>query len=116
MLRRIVGTRFQVLFHSPPGVLFTFPSRYSSAIGHQGVFRLARWSWRIHGGLQGSAATREHLPDRPATFAYRAITVYGAAFQRLRLTAGFLTVRPGGSPIRKRPTTPLTQPLPGNHT
>src|SRR3954462_1770755 len=27
-LRRIVGTWFQVLFHSPPGVLFTFPSRY----------------------------------------------------------------------------------------
>src|ERR1041384_5362164 len=26
-LRRIVGTWFQVLFHSPPGVLFTFPSR-----------------------------------------------------------------------------------------
>src|ERR671927_297305 len=27
-LPRLVGTRFQVLFHSPPGVLFTFPSRY----------------------------------------------------------------------------------------
>ena len=26
----LVGIRFQVLFHSPPGVLFTFPSRYSS--------------------------------------------------------------------------------------
>ena len=25
-----VNTGFQVLFHSPPGVLFTFPSRYSS--------------------------------------------------------------------------------------
>ena len=27
-------------FHSPPGVLFTFPSRYFSSIGHQVVFRL----------------------------------------------------------------------------
>jgi hypothetical protein len=27
-LRQLVGPRFQVLFHSPPGVLFTFPSRY----------------------------------------------------------------------------------------
>src|ERR1041384_6778010 len=62
-LRRIVSTRFQVLFHSPPGVLFTFPSRYSSAIGHQEVFRLTRWSWQIHGRLQGSAATRENVPD-----------------------------------------------------
>ena len=26
----LVSSRFQVLFHSPPGVLFTFPSRYSS--------------------------------------------------------------------------------------
>ena len=24
----LVGTGFQVLFHSPPGVLFTFPSQY----------------------------------------------------------------------------------------
>ena len=30
----LVGTRFQVLFHSPPGVLFTFPSRYCFSIGH----------------------------------------------------------------------------------
>ncbi len=43
-LPRLVCTRFQVLFHSPPGVLFTFPSRYLSAIGHRGVFRLIRWS------------------------------------------------------------------------
>jgi len=32
-LRLLVGTRFQFLFHSPPGVLFTFPSRYSFTIG-----------------------------------------------------------------------------------
>ena len=25
---RLVDTGFQVLFHSPPGVLFTFPSQY----------------------------------------------------------------------------------------
>ena len=30
VLRLLVNTRFQVLFHSPPGVLFTFPSRYYS--------------------------------------------------------------------------------------
>src|SRR4051794_33539555 len=60
-LRRIVGERFQVLFHSPPGVLFTIPSRYSSAIGHQEVFSLTRWSWQIHSRLQESAATRVFL-------------------------------------------------------
>ena len=30
MLPLLVSIRFQVLFHSPPGVLFTFPSRYYS--------------------------------------------------------------------------------------
>ena len=30
MLSVLVSTGFQVLFHSPPGVLFTFPSQYSS--------------------------------------------------------------------------------------
>ena len=27
-LPQLVNTGFQVLFHSPPGVLFTFPSQY----------------------------------------------------------------------------------------
>ena len=30
VLPQFVSTGFQVLFHSPPGVLFTFPSRYYS--------------------------------------------------------------------------------------
>src|ERR671926_58727 len=58
-LQRIVGTRFQVLFHSPPGVLFTFPSRYWSAIGHQGVFRLSGWSRQIHTDFHEIRATRD---------------------------------------------------------
>ena len=70
-LRRIVGTRFQVLFHSPPGVLFTFPSRYLSAIGHRGVFRLNGWSRQIHTEFQEfrvtweshNAAAHIHLRD-----------------------------------------------------
>ena len=46
-LRLLVNTGFQVLFHSPPGVLFTFPSRYCFTIGHQVVFRLGGWSPRL---------------------------------------------------------------------
>ena len=30
VLPQLVNTGFQVLFHSPPGVLFTFPSQYYS--------------------------------------------------------------------------------------
>ena len=47
MLCLLVNIGFQVLFHSPPGVLFTFPSRYFSTIGHRGVFSLGGWSLRL---------------------------------------------------------------------
>ena len=53
-LRLLVNTGFQVLFHSPPGVLFTFPSRYCFTIGHQVVFRLGGWSPLL--------PTRFHVP------------------------------------------------------
>ena len=44
----LVNIGFQVLFHSPPGVLFTFPSRYCFTIGHQVVFSLWGWSPILH--------------------------------------------------------------------
>ena len=47
---------------------------------------------------------------RPAAFAYRTITVYGAASQRLPLTMPFVTPRP---PVR---TTTHTPHNPGNAT
>ena len=53
----LVGTGFQVLFHSPPGVLFTFPSQYYYTIGHWVVFRLGGWSPRIPTGFHVSGGT-----------------------------------------------------------
>ena len=53
----LVSTRFEVLFHSPPGVLFTFPSRYCFSIGHQVVFRLGWWSTRVPTGFHVSGGT-----------------------------------------------------------
>ena len=53
----IVGIWFQVLFHFPPGVLFTFPSRYCFSIGHQVVFRLGWWSTRLPTGFHVSGGT-----------------------------------------------------------
>ena len=44
-------------FHSPPGVLFTFPSQYCFTIGHRVVFRLGGWSPRILCGFHVSADT-----------------------------------------------------------
>src|ERR1700712_316927 len=79
-LQRIVGAWFQVLFHSPPGVLFTFPSRYLSAIGHQGVFRLNGWSRQIHTEFQGFRVTWDNT-QQSKPYTYGAITLYGATFQ-----------------------------------
>src|SRR6187549_467296 len=59
-LRLLVGSRFQVLFHSPPGVLFTFPSRYWFTIGRQGVLSLRGWALQIRTGFHVPRATREH--------------------------------------------------------
>ena len=53
----LVGARFQVLFHSPFGVLFTFPSRYLFAIGHMLVFSLRGWPPCLHNGFLVSGAT-----------------------------------------------------------
>ena len=49
--------RFQDLFHSPSGVLFTFPSRYLYAIGLPVVFRLGRWCCQIQTGFHESDLT-----------------------------------------------------------
>ncbi len=84
MLCVLVNIRFQVLFHSPPGVLFTFPSQYCSTIGHQVVFRLGGWSPRLPGRFLVSARTPDtarsarisltglspSLVDLPMSFCY----------------------------------------------
>ena len=43
VLPQLVGTGFQVLFHSPPGVLFTFPSQYSA-------LSVTKWYSALRGG------------------------------------------------------------------
>jgi hypothetical protein len=77
----LVGTRFQVLFHSPPGVLFTFPSRYSFTIGRGRVFSLGGWSPQIQPGLLEPQPTRVPVSHHMPRFAYRALTCYGGPFQ-----------------------------------
>ena len=59
VLLPLVGTRFQVLFHSPSGVLFTFPSRYWFTIGHGRVCSLGGWSPQIPTGFHVPRRTQE---------------------------------------------------------
>ena len=94
-LRLLVNIRFQVLFHSPPGVLFTFPSWYYALSvdicvlpwrvvppASHGISRVPRYSGAISAFL---------------FFAYQAFTVFGTVSQqfRLRFFAGLMVLNPG---------------------
>ena len=65
----LAGTRFQVLFHSPPGVLFTFPSRYWCTIGHGRVCSLGGWSPQIPTGFH--VPRRTQVPKPPVMDVFR---------------------------------------------
>src|SRR6056300_467220 len=84
VLPLLVSRLFQVLFHSGPPVLFTFPSRYWFTIGHRLVFSLGRWSSQIPTGFHVSRGTQE-IPRAKIYFTYRTITVYGQPFHTVPL-------------------------------
>ena len=75
-LRPLVGVWFQV--HYPPlvGVLPIFRSRYSFAIGRQGVLSLAGWAPRIRTHFHVLGPTQVPAHD-PSPFAYGTITLCG---------------------------------------
>ena len=85
VLSLLVSTRFQVLFHSPPGVLFTFPSRYCSSIGHRVVFRVGGWSPQLPTGFHVSGGTLDPRWHTSA-FAYGALTRCGRPSHTVQLT------------------------------
>ena len=84
----LVNIGFQVLFHSPPGVLFTFPSRYCFTIGHQVVFSLGRWSSLLPTRFHVSRGTLDQNLI-VLTFTYRTITSYGLTFQLCSVSYDF---------------------------
>src|SRR3954471_20863426 len=109
-LPRLVVTRFQDLFHSPPGVLFTFPSRYLSAIGHQGIFRLSGWSRQIHTGFLGPRAIwDDSLEFTP--FRLRGLHPLCRAFQCPSTMTRIFDSMPACQSRPRGPTTPNMQRL-----
>ena len=80
----LVSIRFQVLFHSPPGVLFTFPSRYSFTIGYQVVFSLTGWSPLFHTRFPVSRTTLDSTYPN-LSFIYWTFTVFGSPSQMILL-------------------------------
>ena len=84
-----------------------------SAIGHQGIFRLNGWSRQIHTGFLGPCATWV-APKRAVQISATGVLPSTPGLSHaLRLPIRFLTLRPAGRPIKKKPTTPSRQPLPG---
>ena len=69
-------------FHSPPGVLFAFPSRYWFTIGRQVVFSLGEWSPHLQTGYHVSRPTHTH---HYGPVVYGGITLYAATSQLLLL-------------------------------
>ena len=80
----LVNIGFQILFHSPPGVLFTFPSRYSFTIGHQVVFSLTGWSPLFHTRFLVSRTTLDST-RLYFVFVYWTFTIYGMLFQNISI-------------------------------
>ena len=113
VLPLIVDSRFQVLFHSPPGVLFTFPSRYWYAIGQTGMLRLTQRSGLIHAGFHEARATWDNTIGRRLTSRYGAGTLYGQAFKPVPLASRFMTPARSVGTGTHAPATPRTQPPPG---
>src|SRR5271155_2164896 len=93
------------------GVLFTFPSRYLFTIGHQGVFRLRRWSSRIHTEFLGLRATWD-----PARESYRFhVQGYHLLCRRFPTSSATHTISyslPDQQLWLNGPATPTTQRLP----
>ena len=50
-------------FHSPSGVLFTFPSRYWFTIGRTLIFSLGEWSPQLPTGFHVPGGTQELIQE-----------------------------------------------------
>ena len=88
---QLVNIWFQVLFHSPPGVLFTFPSQYFSTIGHRLVFRLGGWSPRLPTGFLVSRGTLD--PARCRLISLTGLSPSSVCFPKTVQLSSYNTVR-----------------------
>ena len=87
-LRLLVNIRFQVLFHSPPGVLFTFPSWYYTL-----SVDICVLPWRV---VPPASHGISRVPRYSGTvcsaslFAYMAFTFFGSVSQQIQLRFAFV--------------------------
>ena len=101
MLLPLVSIRFQVLFHSPSGVLFNFPSRYWFTIGGKRYLALGGGPPRFPQGFSCPVVLGNHTRS-PISFAYRGFTLYARPFHAVRLDIGFVTPSQGLQPLHAK--------------
>ena len=80
----LVSIRFQVLFHSPPGVLFTFPSRYYTLSVIRSYLALGDGPPTFPPNFSCSMVLWIHSRYNHS-FTYRTVTFFGEPFQTLLL-------------------------------
>ena len=81
---QLVNTGFQVLFHSPPGVLFTFPSQYYALSVTKEYLALEGGPSDFPQGFSCPAVL--WILPLPIAFRYEALTLSGRASQPVPLT------------------------------
>ena len=79
VLPQLVNTGFQVLFHSPPGVLFTFPSQYYALSVTKEYLALEGGPSDFPQGFSCLAVL--WILPLPTVFMYGAFTLSGRSFQ-----------------------------------
>ena len=107
-LRLLVGNRFQVLFHSPPGVLFTFPSRYWFTIGGKECLALGGGPPEFPQGFSGPAVLGNATGALPPFPTGLSPSLAGRS-SPVQIKKGFLTPCPV-----HRPSCSVPRPRPGN--
>ena len=87
VLPQLVNTGFQVLFHSPPGVLFTFPSQYYALSVTKEYLALEGGPSDFPQGF--TCLVVLWILPLPIAFVYEAFTLYGRTSQSVPLTNRF---------------------------
>ena len=100
MVPQFVDTGFQVLFHSPPGVLFTFPSQYC-ALSVTGRYLALRGGPRSFPQGSSCPMVLRAMPAAGNGFAYGALTLSGRPSQAFPLPS-FPLLRHALTPPRTR--------------
>ena len=105
-LRLLVSTWFQELFHRPPGLLFTFPSRYWFTIGGQKYLALPDSpGWFLLAFTRRAVLGIWNETQLQIVFSYEAFTLFDWPSQTIRLTIRRYA-RQKSADVPFRPATP----------